>query len=154
MESGSVFKVLKKFMGGQEKKRSLLDNAMGVVKRDHLLAQLQAETAGAAGSAEPKITAALALADEVPELPAKSVVPSTPTPTPKKAQQKRGRSKKPAKKTLPEQPPSAFEFMAKIDLDLKGTALESVAPPETPGLPPDFEAKLQHLSSLMNFEDC
>ena len=155
MESESVFKVLKKFMRGQEKKRTLLENARGVVKRDHLLGQLQAEASGSIAVH----TAATQFA-EAPLLPepiameAPAPEEAQVSPAQEKAPRKRSRAKKPAKKPIPEQAASAFGFMTDIDLELKGVVIEAPAPPETLDLPPDFEAKLQQLSKLMNFDDC
>ena len=159
MESGSVFKVLKKFMGGQEKKRTLLENARGVVKRDHLLGQLQAKSGGSSAIAAPTAAEPLVAEPFAPE-PMAEVV-ETPAPreapaslaskAPEKTRRKHGRPKKPAKKPIPEQAASAFGFMTEIDLDLRGVAVEIPPPPELQGLPPDFEDKLRHLRDLMDF---
>lgn len=154
MGSGRVFEVLKKFAQRRkvERKKTLLENARGVLKRDHLLAQLHAEQDQSAGN---RTVAGQALAAPPLAAPTPEATESASVPAPVKRAMERSktRPKKPAKRIRIEPPARAFEFMTEIDLDLRSTVVEVVLPPEPQSLPPDFEAKLKRLSDLMNFDD-
>ena len=161
MGSGRVFDVLKKFASRhkEQRRKTLRENAQGVLKRDHLIAQLQGDQDKSAGIALPETTppAAIESPETAPAVESPRAAPTVETSAKpvRKPARKPNRAKKPAKKIPVERAASAFEFIAEIDLDLKGAASEPAPepppPPEERGLPPDFEAKLKHLRDLMDF---